>query len=73
MQCYAAADDADVRAVVRAGFGRLVELVESKGVSAERVVEFFALGMLINVMIAMDLNTLDRPWAKRLIELYQGG
>src|SRR5262245_2704243 len=31
MQSYAACDDPDICAVVRRGFGRLVELVESKG------------------------------------------
>ena len=33
MQAYAASDDPDVRDVVRRGFGRLVQLVESTGVS----------------------------------------
>jgi AcrR family transcriptional regulator len=68
MQAYAASDDPDVRAVVQQGFGRLVELAESKGVPPERVARFFALGMLINVMMAMNLYELDRPWAKRLVE-----
>jgi hypothetical protein len=68
MQGYAASDDADVREVMQAGFGRLVELVESKGVSGERVVEFFAFGMLINVMSSMGLYECDQPWAKRLVE-----
>ena len=68
MQGYAASDDADVRDVMQAGFGRLVELVGSKGVSGERVVQFFAFGMLINVMTSMGLYDSDRPWAKRLVE-----
>jgi AcrR family transcriptional regulator len=68
MQCYAACDDADVCDVVRRGFGRLVELVESKGVPADRVTAFFAKGMLINVMTAMDLYAYSRPWAQRLVE-----
>lgn len=68
MQCHAACDDPDVCEVVRTGFGRLVELVESKGIPSEQVVRFFAFGMLINVMTAMDLYTLDRPWAKRMVE-----
>jgi AcrR family transcriptional regulator len=68
MQGYAAAEDADIRDVMRSGFGRLVELVESKGVAPERVVEFFAIGMLINVMTSMGLYDYDRPWAKRLVE-----
>jgi AcrR family transcriptional regulator len=68
MQCYAASDDPDVRDVVRLGFGQLVELVESTGVSQERVAHFFAIGMLINVMSSIDLYSADEPWAKRLVE-----
>lgn len=68
MQTYSACDDSDIRDVVQAGFGRLVELVESKGVPGERVVQFFAFGMLINVMMQMAIYDLDRPWAKRLVE-----
>jgi AcrR family transcriptional regulator len=68
LQCYAACDDADVCEVARAGFGRLVELVESKGADEERVARFFAMGMLINVMTAMDLYDLESPWAQRLVE-----
>jgi AcrR family transcriptional regulator len=68
MQGYAASDDPDIREVMRSGFGRLVELVERKGVSGERVTEFFAIGMLINVMTSMGLYDYDQPWAKRLVE-----
>jgi AcrR family transcriptional regulator len=68
MQAYAASDDPDVRDVVRRGFGRLVELVESTGVSQERVAHFFAIGMLINVMTSIDLYGADEAWAKRLVE-----
>ena len=68
MQSYSACDDPDVCAVVRSGFGRLVELVESKGAAAEQVVQFFAFGMLINVMTSMDLHGSDDGWAKRLVE-----
>ncbi len=68
MQGYAASDDPDVRDVMRRGFGQLVELVESTGVSQERVAHFFAIGMLINVMSSIDLYGADEPWAKRLVE-----
>jgi AcrR family transcriptional regulator len=68
MQSYAASDDADIRDVVRRGFGQLVELVESTGVSQERVARFFAIGMLINVMSSIDLYGAEEPWAKRLVE-----
>ena len=70
MQSYAACEDPDVCAVVRRGFGRLVELVESKGVSGERVVQFFSMGMLVNVMSSMDLWEADDAWAKRLVAAF---
>jgi AcrR family transcriptional regulator len=73
MQSYSACDDPDVCAVVRRGFGRLVELVESKGVPPDRVVLFFAHGMLINVMTAMDLGSADDPWAARLLDAFMKG
>ena len=68
MQAYAACDDPEIREVVRRGFGRLVELVESKGVEPERVTGFFARGMLLNVIASMNLLGAEEPWAKRLIE-----
>jgi AcrR family transcriptional regulator len=68
MQSYVACDDPDVCSVVRRGFGRLVELVEGKGVAPERLVFFFAFGMLINVMTSMDLYGAHEPWARRLVE-----
>ena len=68
MQGYAASDDPDVRDVMRRGFGQLVQLVESTGVSQERVAHFFAIGMLINVMASIDLYGANEAWAKRLVE-----
>jgi AcrR family transcriptional regulator len=69
MQAYADCDDPDVRAVVRDGYGLLVEHVEglTRG-DTERVRDFFAFGMLLNVFASMDLLTQDAPWAKRLLE-----
>jgi AcrR family transcriptional regulator len=68
MQSYAACDDAEIAAVVRRGFGRLVELVESKGVTPERAMTFFAAGMLINVLASMGVVDGSEPWAARLLE-----
>ncbi len=68
MQGYAASDDPDVRDVMRRGFGRLVELVESTASPRSGSSHFFAIGMLINVMSSMDLYDADEPWAKRLVE-----
>jgi AcrR family transcriptional regulator len=69
MQAYADCDDPEVREVVRQGFGALVEHVERvSGADAERVRDFFAFGMLLNVFASMDLLNQDAPWAKRLLE-----
>jgi AcrR family transcriptional regulator len=67
MQAYAACGDPDVREAVQRGFRRLVELVESKGVPQEKVTEFFARGMLINVVASMGLFSGEESWAKRLV------
>src|SRR5438128_1998944 len=64
IQAYAACEDTDVRAAVRREFGELWKWVERvSGRSGEEVRQFFAVGMLINVQAAMDLTTLDEPWA----------
>ena len=68
MQAYAACDDDEIAAVVRRGFGRLVELVESKGADAERAMSFFAAGMLINVMASMRVLDGSEPWASKFID-----
>ncbi len=69
MQAYAASDDPQIREVVRAGYGALVEYVESvTGLPPDRVSHFFAKGMLLNVMASLDLLGADEGWAKRLVE-----
>jgi len=65
LHAYAACDDPDIRAATRAGFKELWLLVERlSGVSYERIVSFFAVGMLMNVAAAMDLPAMDERWAK---------
>jgi AcrR family transcriptional regulator len=69
MQAYAACDDPDVQEVVRREFAALYRFVEGvSGGDAERVRDFFATGMLINVAAAMELNLLDEPWAHRYLK-----
>jgi hypothetical protein len=64
MQAYAACDDPEIRATTRAGYKHLWELVERiTGLPSERLVEFFAAGMLMNVAAAMDLRSVDERWA----------
>ena len=65
MQAYGDCDDADVRE----GYGRLVEYVERvSGAEPERIRDFFAFGMLLNVFASMDLLDHPAPWAKQLLE-----
>jgi AcrR family transcriptional regulator len=69
MQAYAACDDPDVRAACRKGFGRLVEHVEAvSGFPSEEVRNFFAIGMLLNVIASMQLMDGKDKWAGRMLE-----
>ena len=68
MQSYAACDDPEICAVVRAGYGDIVTYVERvSGVGPEEISRFFAAGMLWNVVAAMDLEHSGEEWAARLI------
>ena len=63
MQIYAACGDPEIRTVTRAGFKKLWELVERlTGLPFQTVVDFFAVGMLMNVAAAMDLPSVDERW-----------
>jgi AcrR family transcriptional regulator len=63
MQAYAACDDPEIRTATRAGFKKLWELAERlTGLPFQEVVDFFAIGMLMNVAAAMDLPAVDERW-----------
>ena len=69
MQAYAACDDPDVREAMTTGYGRLHLFVETvSGADQETVARWFAQGMLLNVVAAMDIWGTREPWARRLIE-----
>jgi len=69
LQAYAACDDPDVCEVVANGYGDLVTYVERvSGLPPEAVAGFFAKGMLLNVLSAMNMQNGPEPWAKRLLE-----
>jgi AcrR family transcriptional regulator len=69
LQAYAASDELDVREAVRRGYGELVEFVERRsGAPPAVVAAWFAKGMLLNVITAMDVIESDLPWAQRLVE-----
>ena len=72
MQSHVACDDPEVCEVVRRNFGELVEYVERvSGAEPARIRDFIGVGMLLNVIAAMDLLGGEEPWAKRLIEACQ--
>jgi len=63
MQAYAACDDPEIRAATRDGYKKLWELTEKlTGLPFQRVVDFFAMGMLMNVAAALDLPAVDERW-----------
>ena len=73
MQAYAACDDPEICAVVRRGYGELVDYAQRVGgIDEARLSRFFARGMLLNVIASMDLLDADEPWAKTLIEGCRG-
>ena len=68
LQCFAGCEDPDVREAVRRVWRDLVELVErASGEPPEVISAFFAKGMLLNVLNAMQLFEDPTPWGDRLI------
>jgi AcrR family transcriptional regulator len=68
LQCFAGCEDPDVRESVRRVWRDLVDLVErTSGEPPEVISTFFAKGMLLNVMNAMQLFDDPTPWGDRLI------
>ena len=73
LQAYSAAvNDDEIRAAVARGYGRLVDYVETvSGADRQTLARFFAKGMLMNVLAAMQYSLADEPkdsWAARLAE-----
>jgi AcrR family transcriptional regulator len=68
MQSYAASDDPEIRAVVRAGFGDLVAYVRRvSGADWPTVWSFFSKGMLLNVLASMHIDNEPEPWMQELL------
>jgi AcrR family transcriptional regulator len=69
MQAYAACDDPEICTAVRQGFGDLVAYVERvSGIVGVEIADFFATGMLLNVLASMHLADPTEPWAQRLLD-----
>jgi AcrR family transcriptional regulator len=68
----AAAEDEAIREAARKGFDRLVAIVEREsGADATVVGRFFATGMLMNVMAALDAGSVKEHWADVLANYCQ--
>ena len=69
LHAYAASDDEVIRTVARDGFRQLWQVVEElTGLPPESIRAFFAQGMLLNVIAAVDAASLDEGWAKACLE-----
>jgi len=66
----AAAADADIAHACQETFRRLWNLVRqyAADVTPETVREFFAQGMLCNVLAAIDLRSVSEPWAESFFD-----
>ena len=67
MQSYAACSDPEIQTRVREGYADLVRQVEqATGASPAELWSFFATGMLLNVIAALDLDVLAHgdEWAR---------
>ena len=69
MQAYAATDDPEIRAVVRAGFGDLVAYARRvSGADWDVIWGFFATGMLLNVLASMHADDDPEQWMTDLLD-----
>ncbi|HVM56978.1 MAG TPA: TetR/AcrR family transcriptional regulator [Gaiellaceae bacterium] len=69
MQAYVASDDPEIRAVVRAGYGDLVAYVRRvSDADWPTIWHFFATGMMLNVLAAMQVQDDPDPWMRELLE-----
>ena len=70
LHAHAASEDEEIRRFARAGFRRLWQVVtELTGLPQPAVRAFFAQGMLLNVMAAIDASALDEGWAQAACSL----
>jgi AcrR family transcriptional regulator len=69
MQAYAASEDPEIRAVVRAGYGDLIAYVRRvSDADWPTVWTFFSTGMLLNVLASMHVNDDPEPWMRELLD-----
>jgi AcrR family transcriptional regulator len=65
MQAYVACDNDEIRQVVQQELMRLVNFVRSaSGADNDQVAEWLSFGMLMNVVAAVDLPSVDADWVR---------
>ena len=65
LHAFAASADEEIRRAARDGFGHLWTVAgQLTGLPDEDVRDFFAQGMLLNVVAAIDAASLDESWAR---------
>jgi AcrR family transcriptional regulator len=63
LHAFAASDDPEIREAVRQRFSGVISLVSARsGVPVSELREFFAMGMLMNVAAAMQLDDSELAW-----------
>jgi AcrR family transcriptional regulator len=65
LHAYSACEDPEVRAATQREFSRLWQVVgDAAGLPSVDLVDFFAHGMLLNVMAALDASDLRDAWVR---------
>jgi AcrR family transcriptional regulator len=73
LHAYAACEDPEVRAAVRDEYARLYRFVASASGAPDWALRaFFAEGMMMNVAVAMGLESVDEDWAVNCIGAKEG-
>src|SRR4051812_31785471 len=68
LQAYAACDDDEIGEVTRREFGRLWrQVAQLSGLGDERLQAFFGMGMLMNVVAAMDATNHPAQWVQACV------
>jgi AcrR family transcriptional regulator len=74
MQGFAATSEREIQVEVRRGYGEVVtEVTRLAGADSDEVWSFFAVGMLLNVVTALDIGEIagEAPWATAWVERIQ--
>lgn len=65
LHAYAACGDPDIRVAARRCFRKLWSTISGvAGIGGERLTMFVAVGMLLNVAAALELDEVDQEWAQ---------